>query len=179
MELEWAAMFLAAWWHDASKGQRAWVVPLETIEWLALLIDDIPVDPDFPYGPAGEVTGDHVLWAMRVALDTEEYQRNIVYFPGTRLRLSEFVWANIGTGVIDANAIARRQFIRQHQGRGSLLDLHVPRDPYGYLPRINHLQAQPGRGNNEEPPPQRRRANEDERQHYHQVQDNLTVQYRE
>ena len=61
IELEWAEIFLTMWWHEAARGQRAYVVPHETIDWLRRRLQNIPIDPDTPYGEQNTTTADYVL----------------------------------------------------------------------------------------------------------------------
>ena len=165
--LEWAALFTAAWWHEAARGRRGWVVPHETIQWLGERLEDIVIDPDGPEGVNGPATAHHALRAMESVAATQYNDRNTVLFPGTRLRQSEFVWTTPRTGFFDARVAARRQFIRSEGARGRLQELHAAPDPYGYRPRINHAQRQ--RPLMEEPDPRRRRVDDGSAPQYRPV----------
>ena len=165
--LEWAALFTAGWWHDARRGRRAWVVPLETVDWLRDLLDDIIIDPDPAYADNRPARATLVLEAMEAAARSPETERNTVFFTGTRLRPSQFVWTTQNTGFIDAAARAQRQFTRGRSGNGRLTELNVARDPYGYRPRLNHARPPPER--QEERPAQRRRLESDVVQEFRPV----------
>ena len=159
MALEFAVGFVAAWWHEDARGQRAWVVPEETITWLRGLLRNISIDPDTtnigPTGTAAAFILDRMLDAARADPGT---RRNVMYFPGTRLHPSEYVWATGGTALVDGNAIAGREFVRRVHGRGRIFETNVELDPYGYESAINHTRPRPAR--TDEPSAVRRRVGE-------------------
>ena len=157
IELEWAALFVAIWWHDAARGQRAYVVPHQTIEWLRARMQNIPIDPDTPFGNNDTTSANYILDTMRFAANAHPDFHNTVLYPGTGLRPSRFVWSTGGTGIFDSNAIAGREFVRTRAQDGRLMERHVQRDEWGLMPRINHNRPQPRPDG--EPPRQRRRMN--------------------
>ena len=167
IELEWAAGFVAAWWHEAARGQRGHVVPMETVEWLRERMENIPVDTDTPFGENGQTTANHVLWAMEIVARTGDNMRNTIYFPGTRLHPTQFVWVNGGTGYVDMFAIPQREFMRARDAQGRLMEINVELDPYGRRPRINHHRPVPER--TEERAAQRRRVEGAHEYHYRPV----------
>ena len=161
IELEFVALFIAAWWHEATRGQRAFIVPEETIEWLRERAENIPIDPDTNFtNNGGNTTANYVLDRMLQATRTRDIDRNRLYFPGTLLRPSEFVWTTGMTGEFFANAVGGREFVRGQAGGGRILELHVERDEYGGQPRINHNRPRPRPTN--ERAPQRRRVDDGE-----------------
>ena len=136
-------------------GQRAYVATRETIDWLHRRLQNIPIDPDTPYGKHNTTTADYVLDAMQLGINAHVRYQNTVFFPGTGLEPSRFVWCTGGTDIFDSNAIAGREFVRTRQQAGRLLEIHVQLDEWGQRPRINHLRLQPRTDG--EPPRQRRR----------------------
>ena len=130
MALEFAVGFVAAWWQEDARGQRAWVVPEETITWLRGLLRNISIDPDTTnIGPTGTAAA-FILYRMLDAARADPgTRRNVMYFQGTRLNPSEFVWATGGTALVVANAIDGREFVRRVHGRGRIFEINVELDP--------------------------------------------------
>ena len=135
IELEFVALFIAAWWHEATRGYRAFIVPEETVEMLRERAQNIPIDPDTNYTRnGGNTTANYVLDRMMEAARTNERDRNILYFPGTLLHPSEFVWTNELRGKFDSAAVAGRQFARGNMGGGRILEMYVQTDEHRRAP---------------------------------------------
>ena len=90
---------------------------------------------------------------------TPENARNRLYFPGTLLRPSEFVWTNGLRGEFNSNAVGGREFARGNSGGGRILEMNVQRDAHGRAPQINNNRPRTLPLQEEEPPPRRRRMN--------------------
>ena len=160
IEREFLALFIAAWWHEATRGYRAFIVPEETVEWLRERAQNILIDPDTNYTRhRGNTTANYVLDRMMEAARTHERDRNIMYFPGTLLRPSEFVWTNGLRGEFDSAAVAGRQFARGNMGGGRILEMYVQRDEHGRALQINHNRPRPHLERDDERAPQRQRFN--------------------
>lgn len=67
VELEFAVLYTASWWHEAVRGCRAFVLPYDTIEWLEERIGDVPMDTDTMLGRDGQTSTQYIFMAMRTA----------------------------------------------------------------------------------------------------------------
>ena len=105
LRAEFALIFTACWWHQAERGQRAFIVPVETIEWLGQYLErDTPIDGDTNNDGQRFTTVGWVLDRMTEVLDPPSHLVHVVRFNGTYLPNSYFVMAIRGTGYMDRDA---------------------------------------------------------------------------
>lgn len=142
IEYEFSLLYAVSWWHEASRGHRAFVLPQDTVDWLHAHLGDLIIDPDNSSSPAGCTTMTWVAYRMEDAIRAPLKSRNTLGFPGTRLRPSQFLWAEKITGFINLNEVGGRSFFRTASD-GRIREQGVRRGEWGEYPRINRRRPRP------------------------------------
>ena len=75
LKYEFALIYAAFWWHEAVRGKRAIVLPLETIKELEELLGNIPIDPETRFGDNGQTDFAYVAQRMRDAAHAPEHEK--------------------------------------------------------------------------------------------------------
>jgi len=143
LDLEFSLLYAATWWHTAARGHRAFILPLETIEWLGGRLGDAPIDPDTRFGPNRQTTSNWVQARMRDARAVPEGCNNVLEFPKTDLEPADFIWCGYGTGFPNTYERGGRRFERCGRGLRNIEELGPPLDDHGRRRRINRRQPPP------------------------------------
>lgn len=102
LEHEYAYIFVASWWHECERGQKAFIVPQWTITWirqrisLKSIVDSETYNDDNTAGTTFEYILDQMLLARYASVEL----RHVVRFPKTQLPPSYFVITSRKTGHI-------------------------------------------------------------------------------
>ncbi len=105
LRAEFALIFTASWWNQAERGQKAYIIPSETIDWLEQYLElDMPIDAETANSTGGFTAVGWVLERMRDVQDAPSHLVHVVMFRGTTLPNSYFVLAKRGTCYMDADA---------------------------------------------------------------------------
>jgi len=101
IQLEFALLFAACWWHAACRGHRAIVVQPATVNYLVELLGDVPIDPVTRH-TGGPTRFTWIAKRMRDAY-AEKSISNAITFPGTSLPPTYYVPCSAGTGYLNRN----------------------------------------------------------------------------
>ena len=109
MELEHSLLFVSNWWSESSKGQRAFVLNQETIQWLS---ERIPPTTVLDWSGDQPIVFDHIRNCMDQASATPKGLHNNLRFPSFQLPPCSFVQSLKDTGEVDTNITGGRFFER-------------------------------------------------------------------
>ncbi len=109
---EYAYMFVSCWWHECERGQRAFIVPQDSIDWLTkCLSPPVLVDGETKNSSATSDSAEkngtdsrYIIDRMIEARYASLHLRHTVRFPGTNLPPSYFVVCSRQTGHVLYNS---------------------------------------------------------------------------
>ena len=140
LAFEWALLYTAAWWHEAARGGRAFVLPDKTIEWLRNTIGDVPLDPDTQHGEFYQTSTAYVFDAMDAAACCDGYFYNQLRFEDTSLPVSFFVHCTNSNATLNLHMRSDGSYERSVGSMGRLQNRKAPRDKQGFKQRWNRAR---------------------------------------
>jgi len=142
VELEYAALYSAFWWHEASRGMRAYIIPTNTVRHLATCIGDLPLEKSDDLGGRNvsfKYVADRML-QVQMSADKDPKVVNSLSIQGTRLPTTYFLQSDLqlGTPVLQADGMS---FFRKWRNGRIYYDGLM--DDYGHAVLLNRRQPRP------------------------------------
>ena len=121
LQLEVALLFATAWYNDATRGRRGYVLPADTIQWLRVRLGNQPIAAGA--GPGGlDVLFPFVANLMEAVLNRDARERNLVQLRALNLPDVNYIWTQVGTGYVDTQTRGGRVLEPRRGGRLFFVD---------------------------------------------------------
>ena len=138
VEFEYALIYMACWWHECERGQKAYILCQNTIDWIAQRLPGEYIVDGESFNSGREGTNvKYIIDRMQEARYASLQLRHIVHFPKTNMPPSYFVVSSRQTGHILYNVPAPLPWVKSYQNGRLFVDTKTLRNQGD--PRVNKL----------------------------------------